>query len=294
MHPGGETNDTAVKLSILAMAMAMFSALSAVILCHSANGISLDNGLLQAKLTATAELVQLGSVASTPHVFANDSWRVVLSAFNSTDDIATLEPSSCLIPKQSALTAESATFKYSCDDDKWEVDVTYSLPKGAQFLSKGLRIGLPGGKPWAGTVRSIETWRALGLVGGQTVYDGFAASLPYKTDFHPTNASNKHPTHSGFGVSAEWLGGFYRRGSHMDGLFVTVSNPFGVYSAPNTTTKSNHDLRAEIIPGFEYHANETCGNDKYQFIHNQTAEQCAAACAAQKQCLQVSIREHVR
>ena len=268
----------------------MVSALSAVILSHSANGVSLHNDVVQAKLTDTGELLQLGLIGSPPHLFANDSWRVELSAFNSTDNTTSLGPSTCSIPKQSALTAQSATFTYGCQSSEWQVDLTYSLPKGAQFISKGLRIGRTDGKPWAGTVKSIEVWRALGLVGGRTVYDGFAASLPYKSDFHPTNSSNKHPSHSGFGIYADWLGGFYRRGSHMDGLFVTVSNPFGVYSAPNATTTTNHDIHAGAIPGFEYHVNETCGNDKYQFIHNQTAQECAAACAAEKQCLQVGVR----
>ena len=268
--------------------MGIFSAFSVVALSYS--DVSLQNNMIEAKLTQNGQLVHLGLIGGIPHSFANDSWQVVLSSFNSTDNKMTLEPSTCSTPKQANVTAQSATFEYTCDGTKWDVDVTYSLRTGARFISKSLRVGRSDGKPWSGTINSIDVWHALGLVGGRSVYDGFAATLPFNTDFHPTNSSKKHPRHNGFGVVAEWLGGFYRRGSHMDGLFVTVSNPFGVYSAPNTTITAATNLTARDIPGFEYHVNETCGNDKYQFIHNQTAKECAAACAAEKQCLQVCIR----
>jgi hypothetical protein len=107
----------------------------------------------------------------------------------------------------------ASTIRYNCEVNdtsnrgmlagtSWIVDVTYSMPEGTAYIEKHLDLCRAGtgvigcDKSWKATVRSVELWRRLVLTGGKSEYTGRLASEPRKSDFHPTNASNKDSSYA--------------------------------------------------------------------------------------------------
>ncbi len=240
--------------------------------------IHLSNGLVAVDVSSAGEVLSLVESGASPHRFSNDSWSVNISAYNSTSDSVLLSPRTCEVPpKLSEHTQSSATFAYACD--AWAVHVVYSLPAGARYLSKGLSVGGSDGKAWAGTVRKVEQFAGLQL---GSAYDGVAVRQPMNTDFHPSNFSGVG-RYAGFGVLAQWLGGFQRRATSGDGLFVTVANPFGLYTAPGAMTAA---------AAFEYHVNATCTVAHYRYLAGpQTEATCTAACVADAACAEFKLKQ---
>ena len=95
--------------------------------------------------------------------------------------------------------------------------------------------------------------------------DRVAAANAANTDFHPKAEAEaaleaperqgaQPPGAAGLGARAApgplqplWLAAFWRRGATSDGLFASVSNPFGVYdNATNATRAAALELRVKL------------------------------------------------
>jgi hypothetical protein len=189
-------------------------------------------------------------------------------------------------------------------DSKWIVEVRYSLPEGTSYLQKNLRLCQAAtdsstgcAKGWQATVRAVELWRALALSNGKT-YTGRLAVEPTKNDFHPSNATNRQKiTFPGYGIYAQYIGGFYRRGASGDGLFVTLTNPFGEYFDPANQTLYNkvemaqdtaQDVDADNLIAWDVHTGFACDADnthKFDFLGgNHSVAECETECAKYPQC----------
>jgi hypothetical protein len=277
--------------------------------------VELSNGLVGATLTSDGLMVGLRGAKSTlAHNFTNDAWRLELSAYNSSNSTVEMGPAQCgATPAVLNASHISAAFRYTCEPtpvnetsgefagSKWIVDVVYSLPEGAGYVQKNLRLCRAAtnnfattadcAKNWKATVRTVEVWRGLALANGKS-YTGRVALEPTKGDFHPSNSTNNKVTYPGYGIYAQYIAGFYRRSASSDGLFVTLSNPFGEYFDPANQALYNKQSEAaqeeDDAIDWDMHTGYACNANnahKFKFLGgNHTVADCETECAKNPQC----------
>lgn len=225
----------------------------------SADGpVTITNGPASAVIDNTGGLTSFDDGSGAPVSVTNDSWSIVVSAYNQTDDNATLAHVSptlgCKLVNQTT-TQSNVTTGYACDAEightkdlqstpvSFHVNIVWSLNPERIVAEKHAEISLPTSFDAGMTIYTVSLLdgTSLRMNGGANMSGPIIAYNP-KNDFRVTE---KVPVTLQDCEPSCYIAAFWRSG--LSGSFVSIANPYGNY-----TGNGGNNLQAWYTPQFLY------------------------------------------
>jgi hypothetical protein len=231
-----------------------FGCALALLAAASATAVTLDNGLVQAKISTPGIVSLNDSTRKSSLGFDNDQFEV---QFSRPSGMTLSSTRGCTLSPSSAVTGGevSATVSWTCAAANFTVDAIYELKEGKTFVAKRLHIQSINKSPF--TISKISPWAGLSVIGKS---DGDVFEV------------RSNPYFRGGQIVA-----FGRFKGSQTGFFTSVANPFVLFaqgSGPGPDPESScvwgKNMKGTDLPGMP--------------LRGETTASCEAKCAADPKC----------